>query len=431
NGPSAKRLALGPFGAGAAGVALAALFAFAGGLILNLMPCVFPVLALKAVSLAKHGDADPRERTAQGLAYGAGVLASFLAFAAALLALKAAGASVGWGFQLQSPLVVAALAYILFAVGLNLSGVFEMPSSYAGVGGSLAARDGATGSFFTGVLAAVVASPCTAPFMGAALGYALTQSPATTIAVFAALALGFAAPIMLLSASPALARMLPKPGAWMERFRQALAFPMYAAAAWLLWVLGGQVGVDALFAALIGLVLVALAAWALGVGKPASVAGRRVAGAVAVAALIGALFALTPAIEDDGAAPARAAQSAADGGTGAPSQPYSPDGLAALQAEGRPVFLNVTADWCISCKVNERLVLGGESFRSALEGADAVYVKGDWTRRDDEITALLERFGRVGVPLYVVYPADGSAPEVLPQILTGDIVQGALRAAAR
>ncbi|MBX2854764.1 MAG: thioredoxin family protein [Rhodobacteraceae bacterium] len=397
----------------------AALFAFFGGAILNLMPCVFPVLALKALSLANHSQSRGSERLSHGLAYGAGVLVSFLAFAGVLIGLKAAGTVVGWGFQLQTPIVVACLAYVLFAVGLNLSGVIEVDVGFGSVGGDLADRSGWSGSFFTGVLAALVASPCTAPFMGAALGYALTQDAATSLTVFAALGLGFAAPIVLLSASPGVARMMPRPGEWMVRFRQALAFPMYAAAAWLLWVLGNQAGVDALFAALIGMVLLGLAAWALGAGAPQSVTGRRVAMVAAVLALIGALFALEPALDadDSGAGIARAAEEGVE--------PYNAARLAALRAEGRPVFLNMTADWCISCKVNEKVVLHGESFDSLLTETDAVYMRGDWTRRDPAISAVLQEFGRVGVPLYVVYPPEG-APKLLPQILTNGIIREAM-----
>ncbi|MEM6669810.1 MAG: protein-disulfide reductase DsbD domain-containing protein [Pseudomonadota bacterium] len=398
----------------------AALFAFLGGLILNLMPCVFPVLALKALSLAKHSEEGQAERLSQGLAYGAGVLVSFLIFAGVLVALKSAGAAVGWGFQLQTPLVVALLVYVLFLVGLNLSGVFEVGARFAGVGGGLTRLQGSSGSFFTGVLAAVVASPCTAPFMGAALGYALTQSAATAFVVFAALGIGFAAPIVALSASPGLARALPKPGPWMIRFRQFLAFPMYAAAAWLLWVLGNQAGMDAVFGAMLGLVLVGMAAWAMGVGAPQSVTGRRVALGLATLAVIGAVAALGPSYTERATPEGRIAAAPAKGVR------YDGDRLAQLRDEGRAVFVNMTADWCISCKVNERLVFDAQSFDDGLASMNAVYMVGDWTVRDPAITAVLERFGRAGVPLYVAYPAGGGDPVVLPQILTEQIVFDAL-----
>ncbi len=415
---------------GIAGVLGAAGLAFLGGLILNLMPCVFPVLALKAVSFAGGAGQTAGRHRAEGLAYGAGVLLSFLAVAGVLVALKAAGGAVGWGFQLQEPIVVAVLAYVLFAVGLNLSGVFEVPSRLMGLGGGLADRRGLSGSFFTGVLAVVVASPCTAPFMGAAVGYALTQSLAVTLVVFTGLAVGFALPLVLLSMVPAFARALPRPGVWMERLRQALAFPMYLAAAWLLWVLGKLAGLDALFAAMVGLVLLALAAWAVGTGAPASPMGRRTAGIAAVLAVLGAGAALGPSLASapgvDGSPDGGAAQRA-DGALS-----YDAVRLAELRAEGRPVFVNFTADWCISCKVNERLVLRGAGFETALEATDAAYMVGDWTRRDDEILAVLQRHGRAGVPLYLVYPADGGSPDVLPQLLTEGIVTAALaRAASR
>ncbi len=421
-GTAASATALGTAAGGGVAPVLAAVgLAVLGGLILNLMPCVFPVLALKALSFAGQGNASRAERRAGGLAYGAGVVVSFLAIAGLLVVLKAAGAAVGWGFQLQSPMVVGALAYVLFAVGLNLSGVFAVPSRFAGIGGRLADRDGHAGSFFTGVLAVVVASPCTAPFMGAALGYGLTQPWSVTLLVFAGLAVGFAAPIVALSMVPALGRQLPKPGAWMERLRQALAFPMYLAAVWLVWVFGKLTGVDAMLALLIGMVLVAIAAWALGSGLPTSPNGRRAATIAAVVALLGAGAALTPAL----APPAETVQASTDG-----AEPYDAQRLATLRAEGRPVFLNFTADWCISCKVNERLVLKSSTFADALEAAGAAYMIGDWTRRDGEILAVLESFGRAGVPLYLVYPADGGEPEILPQILTWDSVTGALTAAA-
>ncbi|MEO1292728.1 MAG: protein-disulfide reductase DsbD domain-containing protein [Pseudomonadota bacterium] len=396
---------------------LAVVMALAGGLILNLMPCVFPVLALKALSLAGHAQSAARERMGQGLAYTAGVLVSFLAFAGLILALRSAGETVGWGFQLQTPIVVAALAYLLFAVGLNLAGVFEISGSFSGAGSSLAARGGTSGSFFTGILAALVASPCTAPFMGAALGFALTQSVAATLAIFTALGVGFALPIMALSMAPGLARMLPRPGAWMVRFRQVLAFPMFAAAAWLLWVFGNQTGVDALFAALLGLILIGFAGWALGIGWPAGATARRFATGSAVAALLGAGYALAPALDPS--------LDQASARTEAMGEAFAPDRLATLRAEGRTVFVNVTADWCISCKVNERVVLASDGFVDAMVAREAVYLTGDWTRRDEEITALLAQYNRVGVPLYLVYRGDEPAV-VLPQILTLGIVEEAL-----
>ncbi len=282
----------------------AALLAFLGGAILNLMPCVFPMLALKALSLSKGADAPFGDRLGHGLAYTGGVMALFLGFAGALIAFKEAGVAVGWGFQLQSPIVIAILALGVFAIGLNLSGLFDIGGVSLSLQGG-GERHGWGESFFTGALAAIVASPCTAPFMGAALGYALTQSAIVTVAIFGALALGFAAPIVLLATVPAFARALPRPGPWMERFRQALAFPMYLTAAWLAWVLSAQAGPDAVFALMAGAVLLALAAWALGVARPVSGTGRLVASAIGVAALIGAVA--LPLSWTGGAAPVRAA----------------------------------------------------------------------------------------------------------------------------
>ncbi|MCI4665065.1 MAG: thioredoxin family protein [Neomegalonema sp.] len=410
-----------------ASVGAATLLAFLGGLILNIMPCVFPVLALKAVAIARAAHADTtadagaaRHGLRDGLAYGAGVLASFLAFAAGLLALKSAGVAAGWGFQLQTPIVVAALAYVLVLVGLNLAGVFDVALGGGGVGQKLTEKGGVTGSFFTGVLAALVAAPCTAPFMGAALGFALTQDAATALIVFAALAIGFAAPIILLAAAPATARLIPKPGPWMERFRQALAFPMFLAAAWLFWVLGHQAGVDTLFSALIGAVALAFATWALGVAYPRSKAGRIAAVAGAVLALVGALWALSPAWSFD---PSERVSTKASGPR---MEAFSTARLAELRGKDQLVLLNVTADWCISCKVNELNVLRGDRFRQVLERTDAIYLKADWTLRDEKITKLLGEFGRVGVPLYVVYPRGGGEPIILPQILTHSALATAL-----
>ncbi len=416
-------LGTGSEAAGLSAVLAAAGLALLGGLVLNLMPCVFPVLALKALGLARHAGAAAAERRAEGLAYGAGVVVSFGAVAAALLALKAGGAEVGWGFHLQEPLVVGALAYLIFLVGLNLSGVFEISGRAAGLGQGLAERGGRSGSFFTGVLAVLVATPCTAPFMGAAIGFALTQSAWVTMTVFAGLAIGFALPLVALSMAPGLARVLPKPGMWMVRLRQALAFPMYLAAAWLVWVFGKLAGLDALFALLLGLVALGLAAWALGAGRPASAPGRRAAGAAALLAILGAGAALAPATAP---APTEGPRAAAPH-LGAP---FSEERLAKLRAEGRPVFVNFTADWCISCKVNERLVFDSPAFAKALKASDAAYLVADWTRRDGAILKVLERYGRAGVPLYLVYPADGGPAEVLPQFLTQGLVAGALTRAA-
>ncbi|MDO9473441.1 MAG: protein-disulfide reductase DsbD family protein, partial [Caulobacter sp.] len=329
----------------AIGLPLALLFAFLGGLILNLMPCVFPVLSMKAAALASHAH-EPRAARMQGIAYLLGVLATFLALAGALIALKAAGQAIGWGFQLQSPAMVAALALVMLLVALNLSGVFEAGSSLQGAGAESAARGGLTGSFLTGVLAVVVAAPCTAPFMASAMGFALTQDAWLSLPVFAALGLGLAAPFVLLSFAPALLRRMPRPGPWMETLRHVLAFPMYGAAAWLVWVLAQQTGPAGLALALSAGVLAAFAAWLWGHAQrrpPAPVVrGLAALLAVGVIALTGLL-----ALE----APASATAAAQGPGEAAevPSEPWSPDRVAALRAEGRPVLVNFTAAWCVTC----------------------------------------------------------------------------------
>jgi thiol:disulfide interchange protein len=400
------------------GLLLALAFALAGGVLLNLMPCVFPVLSLKAMGLAAHAHERPRARR-HGLLYLAGVLVAFAALAGALLALRAAGEQLGWGFQLQVPWVVGALALVMLAMGLSLSGVFEVGGSWMGTGQSLAGRDDGRGAFFTGVLAVVVASPCTAPFMGPALGFAVTQSAASAMAVFLALGLGLALPIVLLSFLPGLAARLPRPGAWMVTFKQLMAFPLYLTAVWLLWVLGRQVGVDGLGLLLAGAVALSFALWLLG---RSGRAWRAVGIAAGFAGALAALHAL-PTGTTDGS------PSTAVAGTAA--EPWSPERLQELRNQGGPVLVNMTAAWCITCLANERVALSSDSFRQRLASTGTAYLKGDWTHRDARITEYLARFGRNGVPLYVLYPAGGGEPEVLPQLLTPDLVDAALTRAAR
>lgn len=400
----------------AIGFGLALLLAFAGGMILNLMPCVLPILAMKAMSFARHG-AQPR----QGLAYTAGVLACFLGIAGVLLALRAGGAQIGWGYQLQAPIMVAGLAVLVFAVGLSFSGVLSFGAGLASVGGELAGRGGLTGSFFTGALAVVVATPCTAPFMGAALGFALVQPPFEALSVFAALGAGMAAPFLLLSMTPAVGRLLPKPGLWMDRLKQFLAFPMYATAAWLIWVLSLQAGSDALLAVMIAMVLIGFAAWAHGATELSEgkwrLAGRGFA-AIGVLAALYLLQGLPSGSEPTSAEPQRAEGPLAMKVGAVSWEPYAPEKLAAARAADRPALLNVTAAWCITCLVNEKVALSSPKVAEALSGAGVVSLKADWTRRDPAITALLAEFGRNGVPLYALYPAKGRAAELLPQILT-------------
>jgi thiol:disulfide interchange protein DsbD len=407
-----------PEGAAAAAdatpLARALALAFFGGLLLNLMPCVFPVLAMKAMALARLSGAARGEVRAHAASYALGVLAAFLLLGGALVGLRAAGVAAGWGFQFTAPAFVAAMAWLMLAVGLNLSGVFSVGGP-VGAGEGLARRGGHAGSAATGALAVLVATPCTAPFMAAAVGAAMAMPPAATLAVFAALGLGLAAPQLLLGLFPGLARRLPRPGAWMERLRGALAFPMYGAAAWLAWVLSQQAGPEGLALLLAGAVLLGFAAWALG---EAQRGGWRVARPVALVAALGAA-ALLPALA---AAPAPAAS--VDTGTEA----WSAARVSALQAEGRPVFVNLTAAWCITCQANERLVLRSAAVRSAFAAKNVAGLKGDWTRGDAAIGALLRQHGREGVPLYLLYPAGGGPPALLPELLTESVVLRALGA---
>jgi thiol:disulfide interchange protein/DsbC/DsbD-like thiol-disulfide interchange protein len=390
----------------------AVLFALIGGVILNLMPCVFPVLSLKALALAKLGSEQVDERRRQGLAYVAGVLASFAVLTAVLVGLRAAGLALGWGFQFQSPLFVLAMAALFFALGLSMLGVFLIGTSVTNVGSGLAGREGTAGSFFTGVLASVAATPCTAPFMGAAVGFALTQPAIVAGAVVMALGLGFALPLFCLSTSSTLARLLPKPGRWMETLKQALAFPLYASAGWMVWVLSIQSGSPGVLAAVVVLLAVAFVAWLLGEPSRAGVASKVAAAVILFASAAGAYR-----LVDTQSAPF-AGSVAMDSG----AEPFTQQRLDALVQEGRPVFVNFTAAWCITCKVNEQVALTSAAFRKALRDGGIAYLKGDWTSRNPEITALLERFGRAGVPLYLFYDGKGGAPHVLPQILTEAMV---------
>jgi thiol:disulfide interchange protein len=400
------------------GILTVFLFAMVGGLILNLMPCVFPVLSLKAMSLASNSGAPIREQQMHGLAYTAGVILSFLALAGTLLSLQAGGALIGWGFQLQSPWFVAALAFLFFFMGLSMSGVIEIGSGIMGVGSDLADKDGYSGSFFTGVLASVVASPCTAPFMGAALGFAFTQTMLVALTVFFALGLGMSLPFLLISFVPALANMLPRPGSWMLTFRQFLAFPLYATAVWLLWVLGRQTGVDAMALVVGCCVLIGIAAWLY--QRPTQSNWRYVELALILACVAGVFSVLaSPMLKTE--------QSTVAAVDGENYEVYSDARLAELRNNNQPVFVNMTASWCITCLVNEKVALGSDTVTEALADKDVVYLKGDWTNNDPVITAVLKRYQTSGVPLYLMYPADPNLPaEVLPQILTEGIILDAL-----
>ena len=393
----------------------ALLFALLGGVILNLMPCVFPVLSLKVLALAQHpGGA----RLSNALAYGAGVVLAFLALAGLLIAARAGGEQLGWGFQLQSPAVVAALAALFTLIGLNLAGVFEfgslLPSSVA----SLRARDPTLDSFLTGVLAAAVASPCTAPFMGAALGAALTWPAGRSLAVFAALGLGVAAPYLLASAIPALGRRLPRPGRWMETFRNVLAFPMFATVIWLTWVLGQQAGIDGAAALLVALLALSLAAWWWG-RRPENRL-TRVVSTMAILVLTVGAFAWAAPLWRPVAADTRPA---AD--VGPLWQPWSPERVAELRGAGRKVFVDFTAAWCVTCQYNERTTLAHAEVLAAFEANEVALLRADWTSRDALIAAELQRLGRSGVPVYVFYEG-ANAPRLLSELPSVEEVRAAV-----
>ncbi len=396
-------------------VALA--FAFVGGILLNLMPCVFPVLSLKVLGFATHRDSRAAMRR-HGLAFAAGVVVSFWLLAAALVALRAAGQQLGWGFQLQSPAVVMALAILFFALALNLSGVFEVrqliPSALAGWN----ARNPYVNDALAGVLAVVIASPCSAPFMGAALGYALTESAPVTWATFTALGLGMALPYVLLAFMPAWRAKLPKPGPWMLRLRQLLAFPLYATVVWLAWVLGAQLGNDAVARLGAVLLLMAFALWLW----PALRRGNRISGAgaiVAIAVAVAVGWPLATAVPGVDAAPSTIV---ADSG---PWRSYSADRVAQLTSTGRPVFVDFTAAWCVTCQVNKQLVLNTDAVQQAFAGRNVALVRADWTRRDADIGRALAALGRNGVPVYVLY-RPGKAPLLLPEVLQQRMILDAL-----
>jgi len=404
-----------PAGGASFGVLLA--LAFFGGLILNAMPCVFPIIFIKAASLTHSAHGDAAELRRDGLLYTAGVLATFLAVAGLLLALRAGGEQLGWGFHLQSPAVVALSAYTLFLVGLNLSGLFTVGERFAGSGEGLARRSGAAGAFFTGALAVVVAAPCIGPLLSAPMGAALLLPPVQGLLIFAVLALGLAAPFLALTVAPPLARLLPKPGAWMQIFKQLLAFPVFAAAAYFVWVFARQTGANAMGVVLAGAVALAFAAW--GFEKSKGEGGVRLA--LRAASAIAVLLALFPLarIEPAGAAPDAGAYGAIE------TESYDADALAGYRAAGTPVFIDFTAAWCVTCQVNKMTVLKSSEVADAFARAGAVLMVADWTVRDPAITEALEAFGASGVPLYVYYGPSGEA-NFLPQALTKKAVISAL-----
>ena len=391
--------------------------ALLGGLILNLMPCVFPVLSLKVLGFARQAH-DRRGLLQGGLAYTAGVVLSFVALAGLLLVLRAGGEQLGWGFQLQSPAVVAVLAALFTLIGLNLAGVFEfgavLPDSWA----AARARHPTVDSFLTGVLAVAVASPCTAPFMAAALGAALTWPAARALLVFAALGLGMALPYLLASAWPALTRLLPRPGAWMLHFKVLMAFPMFATVLWLAWVLGVQVGVAGMVALLGVLLALAFVAWALG-SPTLGPRARGGFGALALLLMAAALVWAVPALKQD---------AVAQNAETAQWQPWSRERVARAQAAGQTVFVDFTAAWCVTCQLNKRTTLAAERVKGAFANQGVLLLRADWTRRDPAISAELARLGRSGVPVYVVYTPGTAGPRVLSEILSVSEVLGAIGA---
>ena len=398
------------------GLLLALLLALAGGALLNLMPCVFPILSLKVLGFAGHAN-DRKALLAGGLAYTAGVVLSFVALAALLLALRAGGEQLGWGFQLQSPAVVAVLAALFTLIGLNLAGLFEFGSVLPGSWAAARAQHPVVDSFLTGVLAVAVASPCTAPFMGASLGAALALPAWQGLAVFAALGLGMALPYLAASAWPAIARLLPKPGVWMAHFKTLMAFPMFATVVWLVWVLGVQVGVDGVAALLAVLLALSFVAWALG-SPTLGPRARSGFGAAAVMLMIAALVWAAPALRQEAAAQAPA--------LGDTWQPWSPERVAQAQAAGQPVFVDFTAAWCVTCQFNKRTTLASTDVKAALQAKRVLLLRADWTRRDAAISAELARLGRSGVPVYALYTPGAAAPKLLSEILSVAEVRGAL-----
>jgi thiol:disulfide interchange protein DsbD len=405
---------LGPLGA-----------AFLGGLILNLMPCVLPVLSLKVLGFVRQ--AGEKHVWRHGVAFTAGVLVSFWALAGLLLALRAGGERIGWGFQLQSPAFVAMLAVLFLLIALNLLGVFEVGMSMVGAGNRVQGASGLASSFWSGLLATVVATPCTAPFMGSALGFGLSQAPARSLLVFTALGLGMSAPYLLLSASPRLLRFVPKPGPWMTRFKEVLAVPMLATVVFLAWLLGQQTGVDGIAWLLAGLVPVGLGAWIYGRASQAALEGRphRVsmawAGGLVVAGAALVLMRATTLL------PVSAASPTVAGADALGWEPFSVERRDELTAKGTPVFIDFTASWCLSCQVNERVALDTPAVRAKLREHGVALLKADWTRRDDRITNALASYGREGVPLYVLYGRQPNAPpRLLPEVLTQGIVLSAL-----
>ncbi|PDO83391.1 protein-disulfide reductase DsbD family protein [Kosakonia pseudosacchari] len=400
----------------------AMLAAFAGGIILNFMPCVFPIISLKALGLLRHTQS-PAQTRKEGLGFLLGCVLTMLALAGVLLALRAGGTAVGWGFQLQSPLVIAFLALIILGAALNLLGVFEVGLSVQRAGEITLQRGAFLRAALTGALSIIVATPCAAPFMAGAIGYALVQPPAVALAIFIALALGFTAPFTLISLFPALGKWLPRPGAWMNTLKRGLAFPMFGAFGWLVWVLAQQAGTTALAAILAAAVVVSFAAWLYGMAQQRRFAGRghKALFALTAALLLAAIVPL-PSIVQNGA-PLAASNTIEE-------VKWSPQTVADNRGHGKAIFVNFTASWCITCQVNEKTSLSTQAVKAALAKTGTLYMVADSTKFNADIDDALNELGQGSLPLYVVYPADGGAPKILPQVLTPSIVVNALTQAS-
>ncbi|WP_338570347.1 thioredoxin family protein [Erwinia billingiae] len=403
----------------------AILSAFLGGIILNFMPCVFPVISLKALGLLRHQGSSSAAR-AEGLAFLAGVVVTMMALAGILLAARATGDAVGWGFQLQSPLVIAILALIILGAALNLLGVFEVGLSLQRAGEIEVGHSALVRSALTGALSIVVATPCSAPFMASAIGYALVQPPAVSLAIFFSLALGFAAPFTLVSLFPQLAKRLPRPGAWMDVLKHGLAFPMFGAYAWLVWVLAQQAGTGALATILACSVVLGFAGWLYGIAQKRRFREKshKLLYAVTAALLVAVIAPVTGIIQPGAPLP--------DGQTAAAvtQVKWSPQTVAETRGHGKAIMVDFTASWCITCQVNQRTTLSTTAVKEALLRTGTVYMVADSTKFNPDIDDAMNEFGQGGLPLYVVYPADGSAPKVLPQVLTPSIVVNALNQAS-
>ena len=416
--PAAPAAATGSQGGGASGVGgstgVALAFALLGGILLNLMPCVFPVLGIKVMGFVEHAHGEARAMRVQGWMFTAGVLVSFLLLAGIMLGLRAGGAQLGWGFQLQSPAVVTLLAALFFVLALNLSGVFEWGAFAQSMTSNISAKGRYADAFLAGVLASVVATPCTAPFMGAAVGFTLTQSTANALAVFAMLGVGMALPVLLLAHFPSALRKLPRPGPWMETFKQVLAFPLYATVAWLTWVLGAQSGNDSVLALLAGLVLIAMAAWMYGRFEHSAAPWRA---AVAIILAAAGLVVAWPAAQGTAAVSSAAARPGE-----LAWQDWSPEKVAELTAQGKAVFVDFTAAWCVTCQLNKRVALNNAAVVKAFGEREVVAMRADWTRHDPRITATLSALGRNAIPVYALYLPGEAQPRLLPEILTANIV---------